>query len=68
MTEDLGGVRPASNGPATARRSYCRRDGWLCTPENRCDEHRRGAVQLGQFLFYRGGDFIFGDWDDADDE
>lgn len=40
MTEDLGGVRPASNGPATARRSYCRRDGWLCTLEDRCDEHR----------------------------
>lgn len=43
MAEQEGDARPADTRPATTTnvtRSYCRRDGWLCTSANRCDEHR----------------------------
>lgn len=34
------------------RRSYCRRDGWLCTPAARCDEHRidRDPARLAEII------------------
>lgn len=42
------GTQPVDN----PRPSYCRRDGWLCTPENRCDEHRpeRDPARLSDLL------------------
>ncbi|MEV6348562.1 hypothetical protein [Actinoplanes sp. NPDC051851] len=62
MTRDRG-ARPANDRPATSptvRRSYCRRDGWLCTPARRCDEHDvdRDPPQLGELLFVAGGAFV----------
>jgi hypothetical protein len=48
-------TRPAS---APRRRSYCRRDGWLCRPGNRCDEHRVERDPVQAFRFLKGGSFI----------
>lgn len=49
---DPTGPTPGAQPEITRRPTYCRRDGWTCTPQARCDEHRvdRDPVRLGRLL------------------
>lgn len=42
--------------------SYCRRDGWQCTPSNRCDEHRRRIVLRASRALVPGSPWTSREW------